>query len=200
VLLVALTGGIGSGKSLAAEYFAGCGAEILDFDQLARDVVERGTEGFDEIVLRFGDEVLREGDLDRAKLGEIVFSDQIARKDLEAITHPRIRSAFDQAVAKLLPDQILVSQIPLLAESSYSYPFDFVVTVSASEETRRARLIKRGMKEYQVVQRMAAQASDAQREAIADAILFNDGSEDELLRQVENLYENRLYPARMGME
>lgn len=200
MLLVALTGGIGSGKSLAAEYFAGCGAEILDFDQLARDVVERGTEGFDEIVLRFGDEVLREGDLDRAKLGEIVFSDQIARKDLEAITHPRIRSAFDQAVAKLLPDQILVSQIPLLAESSYSYPFDFVVTVSASEETRRARLIKRGMKEYQVVQRMAAQASDAQREAIADAILFNDGSEDELLRQVENLYENRLYPARMGME
>ena len=200
MLLVALTGGIGSGKSLAAEYFAGCGAEILDFDQLAREVVERGTEGFDEIVLRFGDEVLREGDLDRAKLGEIVFSDLIARKDLEAITHPRIRSAFDEAVAKLLPDQILVSQIPLLAESSYRYPFDFVVTVSASEETRRARLIKRGMKEYQVVQRMAAQASDAQREAIADAILFNDGSEDELLRQVENLYENRLYPARMGME
>ena len=92
-----------------------------------------------------------------------------------------------------------MSQIPLLAESDHKYPFDFVVTVSASEDTRRARLIKRGMKEYQVVQRMQAQANDQQREAIADAILINEGSEDDLLRQVENLYEDRLYPARMGM-
>jgi len=93
----------------------------------------------------------------------------------------------------------LVSQIPLLAESSYAYPFDFVVTVSASEDTRRARLINRGMKDYQVTQRMQVQATDAQREAIADAVLINNGTEDELLRQVENLYEDRLYPARLGM-
>ena len=199
MLLVALTGGIGSGKSLAAEYFASCGAQILDFDQLARDVIERGTEGFDEILVRFGDDVLREGNLDRAKLAEIVFSDDIARKDLEAITHPKIRAAFDEVVAGLAPEAILVSQIPLLAESDYPYPFDFVVTVSASEDTRRARLINRGMKDYQVTQRMQAQATDAQRAAVADAILVNDGSEDDLLRQVENLYEDRLYPARMGM-
>jgi dephospho-CoA kinase len=199
VLLVALTGGIGSGKSLASEYFAACGAQVLDFDQLARDVVERGTEGFDEIVRRFGDEVLREGSLDRARLAEIVFNDGIARKDLEAITHPKIRAAFDEVVAKLEPETILVSQIPLLAESEYSYPFDFVVTVSARVDTRGERLKRRGMKGYQVEQRLAAQATDLQREAIADAILSNDGSEDELLRQVENLFENRLYPARMGM-
>jgi len=199
VLLVALTGGIGSGKSLAAAYFASCGAQVLDFDQLARDVVERGRDGFDEILVRFGDDVLREGNLDRAKLAEIVFNDAIARKDLEAITHPKIRAAFDEVVAGLEPDAILVSQIPLLAESDYPYPFDFVVTVSASEDTRRARLIKRGMKDYQVTQRMQAQATDAQRAAVADAILVNDGSEDDLLRQVENLYEDRLYPARMGM-
>ena len=199
MLLVALTGGIGSGKSLAAEFFAACGAQILDFDQLARDVVERGTEGFDEIVARFGDEVLKNGELDRAKLGEIVFADGIARKDLEAITHPKIRAAFDAVVADLEPDAILVSQIPLLAESSYAYPFDFVVTVSASEDTRRARLINRGLKDYQVTQRMQVQATDAQREAIADAVLINNGTEDELLRQVENLYEDRLYPARLGM-
>jgi len=172
----------------------------LDFDQLARDVVERGTEGFDEILLRFGDEVLREGNLDRARLAEIIFSDAIARKDLEAITHPKIRAAFDQIVSELDPDSILVSQIPLLAESEHKYPFDFVVTVSASEDTRRARLIKRGMKDYQVTQRMQAQATDLQRAAIADAILINEGSEDELLRQVENLYEDRLYPARLGMK
>ncbi len=199
MLLVALTGGIGSGKSLAAQFFASCGAQILDFDQLARDVIERGTEGFDEILVRFGDDVLREGNLDRAKLAEIVFSDDIARKDLEAITHPKIRAAFDEVVAGLAPEAILVSQIPLLAESDYPYPFDFVVTVSASEDTRRARLINRGMKDYQVTQRMQAQATDAQRAAIANAILVNDGSEDDLLRQVENLYEDRLYPARMGM-
>jgi len=199
VLLVALTGGIGSGKSLAAEYFAACGAEVIDFDQIARDVVERGSEGFEEILVRFGDEVLREGNLDRAKLAEIVFNDDIARKDLEAITHPKIRSAFDAYVAELEPEAILVSQIPLLAESEHKYPFDFVVTVSASEETRRARLIQRGMKDYQVTRRMKAQATDAQREAIADAVLMNEGSEDDLLRQVENLYEDRLYPARLGM-
>ncbi len=200
MLLVALTGGIGSGKSLAAEYFAACGAHILDFDQLARDVVERGSEGFDEILLRFGDDVLREGNLDRARLAEIVFNDAGARKELEAITHPKIRAAFDQIVSQLESEAILVSQIPLLAESERAHPFDFVVTVRASAAIRRARLIKRGMKEFQVAQRMQAQASDLQREAIADAILINEGSEDELLRQVENLYEDRLYPARMGME
>jgi dephospho-CoA kinase len=132
-------------------------------------------------------------------LAEIVFNDGIARKDLEAITHPKIRAAFDEVVAKLEPETILVSQIPLLAESEYSYPFDFVVTVSARVDTRGERLKRRGMKGYQVEQRLAAQATDLQREAIADAILSNDGSEDELLRQVENLFENRLYPARMGM-
>jgi dephospho-CoA kinase len=199
VLLVALTGGIGSGKSLAAEYFAACGATVIDFDQLARDVVERGSEGFDEILARFGDEVLREGNLDRAKLAEIVFKDGIARKDLEAITHPRIRAAFDSVVAGLGDEEILIAQIPLLAESSYAYPFDCVITVSASEETRRGRLLQRGMKDYQVRERMSAQATDAQREALADFVIHNEGSSDELLRQVENIYEDRLYPARLGL-
>ena len=198
MLLVALTGGIGSGKSLAAEYFAHCGAQILDFDHLAREVVERGSEGFDEILVRFGDGVLQEGNLDRAHLAEIVFGDDIARKDLEAITHPKIRTAFQQVVSELKPDAILVCQIPLLVESDYPYLFDFVVTVSAREDTRRARLIKRGMKDYQVSQRMQVQASDGEREAIADAILINNGDEDDLLRQVEILYEDRLYPIRLG--
>lgn len=199
MLLVALTGGIGSGKSLAAEYFAVCGAQVLDFDQIAREVVERGSAAFEEIVLRFGDEILREGSLDRRRLAEIVFDDDISRKDLEAITHPKIREAFEAVIAELAPEVILVSQIPLLVESEYQYPFDFIVTVSAGVETRRARLLNRGMKGFQVEQRMAAQATDIEREAIADAILRNEGSEDELLRQVENLYEGRLFPARMGM-
>ena len=200
MLLVALTGGIGSGKSLAAEYFAACGAKILDFDLLAREVLERGSVGFDEVVTRFGDEVLREGSLNRALLAEIIFGDEKARRDLEEITHPKIRALFDEIVAALEPEAILVCQIPLLVESEHAYSFDLIITVSAEVDTRRARLIKRGMKGYQVDQRMQAQATDQERAMIADMILINEGSENELLRQVENLYENRLYPARMGMK
>jgi dephospho-CoA kinase len=198
VLLVALTGGIGSGKSLAAEYFAELGAQVLDFDQLARDVIERGTEGFDEVLTRFGDEVLSQGVIDRSKLAQIVFSDSDARLDLEAIVHPRIREEFDLVVSGLQSGSILISQIPLLVESKNEYPFEFVITVSASEELRRARLLERGMKDFQITKRFEAQSSDQAREAIADAVIHNTGDRDHLLRQVENLYEDRLYPMRFG--
>ena len=198
VLLVALTGGIGSGKSLAAEYFAELGAQVLDFDQLARDVIERGTEGFDEVIARFGDEILSQGIIDRSKLAAIVFSDSSMRQDLEAIVHPRIRQEFDSIVSGLEGDSILISQIPLLVESKNEYPFEFVITVSAPEEIRRARLLERGMKNFQITKRIEAQSSDQAREAIADAIIHNTGDKDHLLRQVENLYEDRLYPMRFG--
>jgi len=198
VLLVALTGGIGSGKSLAAEYFAELGAQVLDFDQLARDVIERGTEGFDEVLTRFGDEVLSQGVIDRSKLAQIVFSDSDARLDLEAIVHPRIREEFDLVVSGLQSGSILISQIPLLVESKNEYPFEFVITVSASEELRRARLLERGMKDFQITKRLEAQSTDQAREAIADAVIHNTGDKDHLLRQVENLYQDRLYPMRFG--
>ena len=198
MLLVALTGGIGSGKSLAAEYFAELGAQVLDFDQLARDVIERGTEGFDEVLTRFGDEVLSQGVIDRSKLAQIVFSDSDARLDLEAIVHPRIREEFDLVVSGLQSGSILISQIPLLVESKNEYPFEFVITVSASEELRRARLLERGMKDFQITKRLEAQSTDQAREAIADAVIHNTGDEDHLLRQVENLYQDRLYPMRFG--
>jgi dephospho-CoA kinase len=198
VLLVALTGGIGSGKSLAAEYFAELGAQVLDFDQLARDVIERGTEGFDEVLTRFGDEVLSQGVIDRSKLAQIVFSESSARLDLEAIVHPRIREEFNLVVSRLQRGSILISQIPLLVESKNEYQFEFVITVSASEELRRARLLERGMKDFQITKRIEAQSTDQAREAIADAVIHNTGDKDHLLRQVENLYEDRLYPMRFG--
>ena len=200
MLQVALTGGIGSGKSLAAEYFAQLGAVSIDFDQIARAVVERGTEGFDEIVVRFGDEILSQGELDRKALGQIVFADPGARADLEAITHPRIRAAYLDFVASQEIDAIVIAQIPLLAESKNQYPFDLAITVSASVEVRTARLRAKGMKDYEIQQRIAAQVSDAQREEIADIVISNNGTEDELLRQVENIYEDRLYPLRMKDE
>ncbi len=198
VLLVALTGGIGSGKSLAAEYFAELGAQVLDFDQIARDVIERGSEGFDEVIARFGDEILSQGNFDRRKLGDIVFSNPDARLDLEAIVHPKIREEFDTTVSELESGSILISQIPLLVESKNEYPFEFVITVSAPEALRRTRLLERGMKDFQITKRLEVQVSDEKREAIADAIIHNTGDKDHLLRQVENLYEDRLYPMRFG--
>ena len=198
VLLVALTGGIGSGKSLAAEYFAELGAQVLDFDQIARDVIERGSEGFDEVIARFGDEILSQGNIDRRKLGDLVFSNPDARLDLEAIVHPKIREEFDTTVSELESGSILISQIPLLVESKNEYPFEFVITVSAPEALRRTRLLERGMKDFQITKRLEVQVSDEKREAIADAIIHNTGDKDHLLRQVENLYEDRLYPMRFG--
>jgi len=198
VLQVGLTGGIGSGKSLAAEYFAQLGAVVVDFDQLARDVVERGSEGFDEVVARFGDSVLTQGELDRKKLGEIIFADPSAKKDLEAITHPRIRAAYAEFLEEQNSDAIVIAQIPLLAESEHNYPFDLTITVSAPESQRYERLRQRGLKDYQIAARIGAQATDQAREAIVDIVIRNDGTSDDLLRQVENIYEDRLVPLRFS--
>lgn len=198
MLQVGLTGGIGSGKSLAAEYFAQLGAVVVDFDQLARDVVERGTEGFDEVVARFGDSVLTQGELDRKKLGEIIFADPSAKKNLEAITHPRIRAAYAKFLEEQNSDAIVIAQIPLLAESEHAYPFDLTIAVSTPESQRYERLRQRGLKDYQIAARMSAQATDQAREAIVNIVIRNDGTSDDLLRQVENIYEDRLVPLRFS--
>ena len=189
MLLVALTGGIGSGKSLAGKYFAELGAIVVDSDQLARDVIERGTEGFDEVVARFGDEVLTNGDIDRKKLAEIIFADDDARTDLENIIHPRIRELWESLVESSKPSDILINQIPLLVETNGADRFDRVITVIATPEVRYARLKSRGLYESEIQRRMNAQASDDERIDIADFIIENNGSEDELLREIESIFE-----------
>ena len=194
MLLIGLTGGIGSGKSLVGEYFADMGAIVVDSDQLARDVVERGTPGFEELLERFGDAVLTHGELDRRKLADVIFNDEAARKDLEAIIHPRVRATFDLVVAEAQADAIIVNEIPLLHEIGAHDRFDITIAVSAPEEVRIKRAVARGMKEYQVRARIASQASDFEREASVDFVIDNDGTEDELLRQVENLWEEELLP------
>lgn len=199
MLIIALTGGIGSGKSQVGQFFARLGATVIDFDQLARIVVERGSSGFDQIVAHFGDDILKNGQLDREKLGALVFSDPSAKRELESITHPKIRQEFDQIVTQLAPEEILIAEIPLLVESKERYSFDLVITVSASIGLRRSRLESRGMKVHQISERMVAQATDAQREAIADFVIVNDGNLDELFRSVEEIYNNRLYPHRSGL-
>ena len=192
--VVGLTGGIGSGKSLAAQFFSQLGALVIDADQLARSAIERGSEGFDEVLLRFGDTVLKNGDIDRVALGQIVFENPQAKKDLEEIIHPRIRAEFEEAVASLNPGQIMVYEIPLLVETNAADRFDFVITVESDAELRKQRLRARGMFHSDIEKRMASQATEEQRRAIADCVLTNDGSEDELLRQVENVWESTILP------
>ncbi len=189
MLVVALTGGIGSGKSTVGQIFEDLGAIVADSDQLARVVVERGTAGFDQIVAAFGDDVLKNGDLNRAALAELVFKDPTKRKQLEEITHPLIRKAFAKIVESAHDDSIVINQIPLLVESNHDYKFDHVITVSAKEEVRIERLLKRGMTMTQIKQRIQAQSTDTQREEISDSVIRNDKSQAELLSEVERVWE-----------
>ena len=189
MLIVALTGGIGAGKSLAAQYFSDLGARVVDADQLARVAIERGSEGFDEVILRFGEKIMRDGDIDRKALAEIIFSDPQAKGDLEAIIHPRVRELFAEVVSDLQPGEVLIYEIPLLAESGSAKNFDLVITVEADLELRKERLRKRGMFISEIERRIAAQATREARQALADFVITNDGDEDQLLRAVENLWE-----------
>ena len=190
MLVVGLTGGIGAGKSAVAENFAHLGAVVVDADHLARVAIERGSAGFDEVVTAFGESILRDGDIDRKALAEIVFADAQSRKKLEEIVHPRVRELFQQVVSELGKDQILIYEIPLLVETSSAEHFDFIVTVEADIEIRKERLLKRGMYISEINRRIDAHASEESRSELADAVIRNDGDEDHLLRAVENLWED----------
>ena len=195
-MIVGLTGGIGAGKSLVAQYFAELGARVVDADQLARVAIERGSTGFDQVILRFGESILRDGDIDRKALAAIVFKDQKAKKDLEEIIHQRVRDLFLEVVADLAIDEVLIYEIPLLVESNAVDKFNIVITVEADLEVRRERLQKRGMLLAEIERRFAAQASPAERIAIANHVITNDGDEDTLLRAVENLWEDLILQAK----
>ena len=189
MLIVALTGGIGAGKSLVAQYFSELGARVVDADQLARIAIERGSAGFDEVILRFGESIMRDGDIDRKALAEIIFADPKAKADLESIIHPRVRELFLEVAADLQPEEILIYEIPLLIETGSAKNFDLVITVEADLEIRKERLRKRGMFISEIERRISQQATRVEREALADFVIINDGDEDQLLRAVENLWE-----------
>ena len=189
MLIVALTGGIGSGKSTVGQMFAQLGAIVIDSDQLARDVLERGSIGFDEVVAKFGDEILKIGEIDRQLLASIVFKDPKKRSELEQVTHPLIRKAFAEVVARSANNSIIINQIPLLVESNHDYKFDHVITISANESIRTQRLLKRGLTADQIRQRIQAQATDQMRESISDSVIVNESDEQNLLDQVEIVWE-----------
>jgi dephospho-CoA kinase len=188
--VIGLTGGIGCGKSLAAQYFAELGALVIDADQLARAAIERGSDGFDEVVAIFGDGILKDGNIYRRALGDLIFKDPTAKAQLENIIHPFVRREFEEAVASLKGDQVLVYEIPLLVETKAHERFDVVITVESEMENRVARLRGRGMHISEIEGRVAAQATREQRIEVADFLIENDGSEDELLRQVENIWDS----------
>jgi dephospho-CoA kinase len=187
---VGLTGGVGSGKSTVSALLAQHGAVVIDADALAREVVEPGTPGYDAVVDRFGPEVVAtDGSLDRAKLAAIVFTDDAARNDLNAIVHPLVGRRTAELMAATSPDDIVVYDVPLLVESGLAAGFDVVVVVLADAETRVRRLAERGMPEGDARARMAAQSSDEQRRAVATEILLNDGTRDQLAAQVDALWK-----------
>ena len=191
-----LTGGIGAGKSTVANMFAQLGALTIDADQLARLAIEPGSTGFDEVVAEFSTKILTDGDIDRQKLGKIVFKDAEKRKKLEAIVHPRVQEALAQRIKSLSPGDVLVYEIPLLVETGAAEKFDYIITVESDIENRLDRLFERGMDEEEAERRIAAQASQAQREAVADRVIINDGDRAELFAECARIWENELNAPR----
>jgi dephospho-CoA kinase len=194
MLIVALTGGIGAGKSQVAKYFHQLGSYVFDADQLARDAIERGSKGFDEVVTTFGDQILKDGDIDRRKLGEIIFADPTAKANLESIIHPEVKRLFEEAKKSLPLDAVVIYEIPLLVESNSGDRFDYSITVEADVETRTKRLKERGLATHEIVGRMAAQASREERVSYCDLVIENDGDQDSLLRQVEKIWQSVILP------
>ncbi|MGI5951387.1 MAG: dephospho-CoA kinase [Brooklawnia sp.] len=189
-LSVALTGGIASGKSTVASMLARHGAVLIDSDVLAREVVEPGTPALAAIVERFGAAVVDgSGALDRKRLGDLVFSDEQARSDLNAITHPAVRARRAELAAAAPADAIVVSVIPLLVESGLAGAFDGVVVVDLPPAEQLARLMARSdLDPDEARARLAAQASRAERLAVADWVIDNSGNRQQLAAQVDALW------------
>ncbi|BEP15587.1 hypothetical protein acdb102_38980 [Acidothermaceae bacterium B102] len=194
---VGLTGGIGAGKSTVARLLAERGAVVVDADQLARDAVEPGSQGLAEVVAAFGPSVLADGSLDRAALAAIVFADAAQLQRLNAIVHPRVQALTDEVLRSLPTDAIAVNDIPLLVEVGAAGRYDLVVVVEADEAVRVARLVAdRGMTEADARARIAAQATAADRDAVADAVIDNSGPYEGLVADVDELW--RLIMDRAG--
>jgi dephospho-CoA kinase len=191
MVVVGLTGGIGSGKSTVAAMLAERGAVVVDADRLAREAVAPGTPALRAVVDRFGPAVVAgDGSLDRQALAGVVFDDAGALADLNAIVHPPVRAAIAERLAELAAtDAVVVLEIPLLVESGRSYGESAILVVDCPEEVAVRRLVEdRGMDEADARRRMAAQVPRAQRLAAADVVIDNAGSLDDLRRQVEAVW------------
>jgi dephospho-CoA kinase len=203
VYLVGLTGGIGSGKSTVAERFVEAGAELIDADQVARDVVVPGKPAYKKIVEHFGDGILDdEGFIDRPALGAIVFADPAKRAVLNELTHPPVIEAIaDQLEILTAFDGVVVLDVPLLVEGGVDRGYDAIVVVAAKPETQVQRLVAgRGMSEQEARQRIAAQAPLEDKIAAATHVLWNEGSIEELRDEADRLARELTEAARAKVE
>jgi len=193
MVLIALTGGIASGKSTVATMLERHGAMCIDADVVAREIVEPGMPALAEIEHTFGPSVIRNGELDRAALAALVFSDEDARAQLNAITHPRVRERTAQLISEARsakPDGVIVYAIPLLVETEAERTFDLVVTVFATPAVRIQRLIdSRSMTREDAMARIASQASEEDRQAVADVVIDTNGTLTETQSQVDHLWQ-----------
>ena len=193
-MLVALTGGIAAGKSTVSRMLSECGATIVDADQLAREAVAAGSPGLVAVTQAFGPHILTAaGELDRAALGNIVFTDESARRRLESIVHPEVARLSAEAFAAaetMNPGGVVIYDVPLLVEAGRKAEFDAVIVVEASDDIRRQRLVtERGMTHEEVDSRLAAQATNAERRALADYVISTEVDLERTRREVESVYE-----------
>jgi dephospho-CoA kinase len=186
-MLIALTGGIGSGKSTVASEWVQLGATEIDADLLAREVVEPGTVGLNLVLEAFGkDLLLPDGSLNRGELAKRAFSSENERKRLEAILHPLIQQLALQKVSQ--SQGVTIYTIPLLVETKSPLSFDKVVTISCPEDVRIERLIRKGFSKDEALRRIAAQANDEQRKARADLVIDSDCTIDELRTKAREVF------------
>jgi dephospho-CoA kinase len=195
--LVGLTGGIASGKSYVSSLLAEFGASTVDADQVAREVVVPGSPGLVQVVGVFGYEILlANGELDRAKLGEIVFADQKKRLELEAILHPLIKERTTKLIAEQSSD-IVVYAVPLLVEANVDYPFDAIITVEAGVENQVSRLMQsRSMAESDARARIESQTGASDRESRADFVIDSSGTKEQTKKQVELVWQQLVESAQ----
>ena len=187
---VGLTGGIGAGKSTVADLFSKKGAVIIRADELARQVIEHDSPGFQKVVALFGPEIVdQDQNINRTKLAQIVFSDDQALKDLENIIHPLVRDKTNELMDKQTPETIIVNEVPLLLEKQMQSIYDFLVIVISSEKNRLARLADNGINLEQAKSRMAKQVDDEARKAAADFLIVNDGSIEQLEADVQKIWQ-----------
>ncbi|TMR98163.1 dephospho-CoA kinase [Nonomuraea basaltis] len=200
MLKIGLTGGIGSGKSEVSKRLSARGAVVIDADKIAREVVEPGTAGLARVVAVFGDEVLRpDGSLNREKLGSIVFADSERLAALNAIVHPLVGERVAHLQGQAADDAIVVYDVPLLAENKLAPMYDVVIVVDAADEVRIRRLAEhRRMPEADAKARIAAQASREDRLAVADIVVPNEGSLEELDARVSDVWDELVRRAARG--